>query len=224
MNSIRNVQFAIEHEITRQIKVLEAGGTIPSETRSYDAANDHTIRLRVKEGMSDYRYFSEPDLSPLIVADEWVNAIRQTMPMLPRQCFDKFITTYQLPAYDATVLSGNKYIAAFYESVCQLTVHYKAASNWIMGPVKSYLNELKVTIDQFPLSPNALAALIELVAHKKVSFSVASQRIYPVLLKTPKKSPEAIAQELGLLHERDDAQLEAWIDEVVAAFPDKVEA
>lgn len=224
MNSIRNVQFAIEHEIVRQIQLLERGEKIASETRSYDAAKGHTIRLRVKEGMSDYRYFPDPDLSPLIVEQEWIDTLKASMPMLPRECFEKFVSTYQLPAYDASVLSENKEIALFYEALCQETSHYKAASNWVMGPVKSYLNELKVGIDQFPVSAKTLAALIELVEHRKVSFSVASQQIYPVLLQTPEKDPETIAETLGLLHERDSAQLEAWVDEVLAAFPDKVEA
>lgn len=222
MNSIRNVQLAIEHEIERQIKVIEEGGKVVAETRSYDATTGKTHSQRTKETLNDYRYFPEPDLSPLILSEAWIAQIRQTMPSLPRELFKKFIHVYQLPAYDASVLTDDKATALFFEKLCQLTPHYKAASNWMMGPIKSYLNELAVPMHQFPLTPTTLANLIALVEEKRISFSAASQRLYPALLKHPEKTPLELVETLQLRQESDASTIQGLIDEVLAAYPHKV--
>ena len=224
MNSIRNVQLAIEHEIDRQIAILEGGGAVAAETRAYHAATNTTQPMRTKEVLKDYRYFPDPDLPPLIVSEEWVEALRQTMPLLPRECFKKFINAYKLPPYDAAVLTEDNDIALYFEELCQVTTHYKAASNWVMGPVKSYLNELALSIKEFPLQPLILAELIALVEQGQLSFSRASQKLYPALLAQPDKSPLALAQALNLLQESDKGKIQALVDEVIAAYPDKIVA
>ncbi|MEM9417205.1 MAG: Asp-tRNA(Asn)/Glu-tRNA(Gln) amidotransferase subunit GatB [Bacteroidota bacterium] len=224
MNSIRNVQLAIEHEIDRQIAVLERGDTVAVETRAYNAAQNVTTSLRAKETANDYRYFPEPDLPPLVVSEAWIEQLQQAMPLLPRACFKKFTATYQLPAYDAGVLTEDRDIALFFEELCQLTPHYKAAANWMMGPVKAYLNESTLSIQAFPLSPATMAALIALVEQGQLSFSVASQQLYPVLLAQPEHSPLALAQELNLLQESDEGKIQPLVEEVMAAYPDKVAA
>lgn len=224
MNSIRHVQLAIEHEIDRQITVLEGGGIVAAETRSYDAATNTTQPMRTKEVLKDYRYFPEPDLPPLVVSEAWIEALQQAMPLLPRECYKKFIDTYQLPAYDTAVLTEDKDIALYFEELCQLTTYYKAASNWVMGPVKSYLNELTLSIKEFPLQPLVLAELIALVEQGQLSFSIASQKLYPALLMQPNQSPLALAQALNLLQESDTDKIQALVDEVIADYPDKVAA
>jgi len=224
MNSIRHVQLAITYEIDRQIALLEHQAPVLPETRAYQATTNTTTSLRTKETLNDYRYFPEPDLPPLIVSDAWIEALQQAMPLLPRACFKKFTTTYQLSAYDATVLTEQKDIALFFEALCQLTPHYKAAANWILGPVKSYLNELTVSIQDFPLQPPVLANLIDLVAQKRLSFSVASQKLYPALLAQPDQHPEVLAQALNLFQESDTQTVQAWVEEVLALYPDKVTA
>lgn len=224
MNSIRNVQLAIEHEIDRQIAVLERGGTVVPETRAYHAATNTTQPMRTKEGLKDYRYFPEPDLPPLVVSATWIETLRQSMPLLPRACYTKFMEVYKLPAYDAAVLSEDRDTALYFEALCQQTTHYKAASNWVMGPVKAYLNALTLPIKAFPLQPSVLAELIRLVAQDQISFSVASQKLYPALLEQPDQSPAALAQSLNLLQEKDIAKIQALVDEVIAAYPDKVAA
>src|SRR5690606_20992285 len=118
MNSIRNVQRAIEHEVKRQIEQLERGETIVSETRTFDAAKGTTASMRTKEDLNDYRYFPEPDLSPLIVSDQWLNAIKASMPSLPKTLFQKFVEEFQLPDYDAQVLTDSKDIALYFEELC----------------------------------------------------------------------------------------------------------
>ena len=224
MNSIRHVQLAIEHEIDRQIAVLEAGDVVMPETRTYHAPTNTTKALRTKETANDYRYFPEPDLPPLIVHEAWITAIQQDMPLLPRACLRKFTDTYQLSDYDAAVLTEDRDTALFFESLCQHTPHYKAAANWMLGPVKAYLNELTLAIDAFPLSPATLAALVDLVAQGQLSFSVASQKLYPELLAQPHTQPLALAQSKQLIQERDQDNIKAVVEEVLTAYPDKVEA
>ena len=224
MNSIRHLQLAIDHEIDRQIMVLEGGGEVVGETRSYHAGTNTTRPMRSKEVLQDYRYFPEPDLPLMIVPEAWIEVLQQTMPLLPREYYKKFIDTYQLPAYDAAVLTEDKDIALYFEELCQLTTHYKAASNWVMGPVKSHLNELTISIKEFALSPATLAELIALVAQDQLSFSVASQKLYPALLTQPDNSPSALAQALNLLQESDASKIQVLIDEVMTNYPDKVAA
>ena len=222
MNSIRNVQRAIEFEIDRQIDELEAGNIISSETRTFDATTGKTHSMRTKEEMNDYRYFPEPDLQPILVTDEWLAEIKSTMPALPHELFSKFTKEYALPIYDAQVLTDNKEVALFFEDVCKHTKNYKAASNWVMGAVKSYLNELTLHINQFPLTPSSIASIIALVDEGKVSNSAASNNIFPELIKNPNKSALSIAEELNLIQESDSSFLEGIIQEVLAKNPEKV--
>jgi aspartyl-tRNA(Asn)/glutamyl-tRNA(Gln) amidotransferase subunit B len=223
MNSFRNVARAIEHEFERQILLIESGVEIISETRTFDATTGLTHSMRTKEDLNDYRYFPEPDLSPVVISEEWLVDIESSMPPLPRALFDKFINVYGLPEYDAGVLTDTKEIALYFEDLCSKTSNFKAASNWMMGPVKSYLNELTLGIIDFPISTQALSELIQLVDDGKVSFSVASQKIYPVLLQNANKSPLAIAQEMNLIQESDASTLLPIIELVIAENEAKVE-
>lgn len=222
MNSIRNVQRAIRHEIERQILLLEEGKTFFSETRTFDAATGTTASMRTKEELNDYRYFPEPDLSPLVVSDEWLKKIQSEIPSLPHELYEKFVEEYKLPDYDAAVLTDTKEIALFFEQLCEKTNNYKAASNWVMGPVKSHLNELTLHISQFPVTPEKLAELIQLVEDGKVSFSVASQKIYPEILNGAGQSPLQIAKDMNLIQQSDFDSIQPIIDEVLESLPQKV--
>ncbi|HYI76914.1 MAG TPA: Asp-tRNA(Asn)/Glu-tRNA(Gln) amidotransferase subunit GatB [Chryseolinea sp.] len=223
MNSIRNVQRAIDHEIERQIEELEKGNVIVSETRTFDAATGLTYGMRTKEELNDYRYFPDPDLSPMEVSDKWLNEIRSRMPALPRELYNKYITQLGLPEYDAQVLTDSKDIALYFEELCKLTKNYKAASNWVMGPVKQYLNELPLSAEEFPIPASVLADLISLVDSGKISFSAASQRVFPELLKSPNKTALEVAQQLNLIQESNHDAIIPIIDEVLKEFPLKVE-
>src|SRR5690606_35484773 len=189
MNSFRNVARAIEHEFERQVGMLERGEEIISETRTFDATTGTTSGMRTKEDMNDYRYFPEPDLSPVVISEEWLNSVTDAMPTLPGELYERFVTEFALPPYDAGVLTDTKDIALYFEGLCGRTSNYKAASNWVMGPVKSYLNELILSISDFPIQAARLAKFIVLVDQGKVNFSVASHRIFPEMLKDEKKSP-----------------------------------
>ena len=223
MNSFRNVTRAIEHEVERQIELIEQSVEIISETRTFDAGTGTTASMRTKEDLNDYRYFPEPDLSPIFISEEWLNSVKVTMPALPRELHRKFVNVYGLPEYDAGVLSDSKEIALFFDELCTKTNNYKAASNWTMGPVKSYLNELMRHIDDFPIKSDALAELIKLVDDGKVSFSVASQKVYPEMLKGGNASPLAIAQQLNLIQQSDESSLKPIVESVLAENAEKVE-
>jgi aspartyl-tRNA(Asn)/glutamyl-tRNA(Gln) amidotransferase subunit B len=224
MNSIRNVQRAIESELARQLEQVSQGKEILSETRTFDASSGKTYSMRTKEELNDYRYFPDPDLSPVEVTDQWLKEIEASMPALPNELIRKFVTVYNLPEYDARVITDSKEVALYFEEVCRHTAQYKAAANWIMGPVKSYLNELTVTAGEFPITPVILAELIELVEGGNVSFFVASQKIFPVLVEHSGKTAWAVAQQLNVLQDSNPDSIEPVVREVLAAFPDKVAA
>lgn len=224
MNSFRNVSRAIEHEFERQVNLLERGEEIISETRTFDAAKGTTASMRTKEDLNDYRYFPEPDLSPVLISEEWLEAIQDSMPVLPREMHQKFVEEFGLPDYDAYFLTENKEMALYFDELCRKTKNYKAASNWMMGPVKSSINELGTQIGGFPVDEVTLALLIELVDDGKVSFSTASQNVYPELLKKTGESPLEIAQRLNLIQESDEASLIPIVQSVLAENPEKVKA
>ncbi|MEM8967490.1 MAG: Asp-tRNA(Asn)/Glu-tRNA(Gln) amidotransferase subunit GatB [Bacteroidota bacterium] len=224
MNSIRNVQRAIEHEWERQILLIEQGETVVSETRTFDATTGTTAAMRYKEELNDYRYFPEPDLSPMYVSDEWLAQIQANMPQLPYELERKFAEQYGLPEHDLDVLTDTKEVAVFYDTFCQYTAYHKAAANWVMGPIKSFLNDRGTSITEFPLSFEQLSELTELVASDRVSFAAASQKIFPALLNTPQASPTQVAEQLNLFQESNTDSLQTLVNEVIADFPDKVVA
>ncbi|MFN4234313.1 MAG: Asp-tRNA(Asn)/Glu-tRNA(Gln) amidotransferase subunit GatB [Bacteroidia bacterium] len=223
MNSIRNVQRAIEYEIKRQAELLEKGEKIIQETRSFDAVSGTTFSLRSKEGADDYRYFPEPDLQPVIVTEEYKQKIKSTLPPLPDELFKKYTETFKLSTYDAAVLTESKEIALYFEELIKYCNNYKAAANWVMGEIKSYLNERALHINNFPLSPQTIASLINLIEEGKVSHSTASQKIFPLLIENPSKLPLEIAQENNLIQESNADSILPMIEEVLAKYPEKVE-
>jgi aspartyl-tRNA(Asn)/glutamyl-tRNA(Gln) amidotransferase subunit B len=216
MNSVRNVQRAIEHEFDRQVRLLELREPIISETRTFNADNGKTYSMRTKEELNDYRYFPDPDVCPVVVSDDWLNAINQTMPALPEQLLSKLQAQYGLPEYDARVLTESKELVQYFENICRYTKHYKAASNWLMVTVKSHLNESNI-------QPDAIADLIELVDSGKVSHTIATQKIFAEMVNGAGEPPLAIAQRLNVLQESDSSTLEKIVDDVLFELPLKVE-
>jgi aspartyl-tRNA(Asn)/glutamyl-tRNA(Gln) amidotransferase subunit B len=221
MNSIRNVQRAIEFEILRQIEVLEEGGSLSQETRAFDALKGITISMRSKEAANDYRYFPEPDLPPITITKEQIDTVAQEMPALPRALFQRYTKEYGLSEYDAYNITDNKGIALYYESILAHTKNYKSAANWLMGDIKSYLNEYGIEMDKFPLKPLVIAELIHLVEEGKVSSSVASQNIFPALFST-QESPLQVAERLNLIQNSDEDALKGFILKVFELNPDEV--
>jgi aspartyl-tRNA(Asn)/glutamyl-tRNA(Gln) amidotransferase subunit B len=221
MNSIRNVQRAIEFEITRQIEVLEEGGSLSQETRAFDALKGITISMRSKEAANDYRYFPEPDLPPITITQKQIETVAQEMPALPRALFQRYTKEYGLSEYDAYNITDTKGIAIYYESILVHTKNYKSAANWLMGDIKSYLNEYGIEMDKFPLKPLVIAELIHLVEEGKVSSSVASQNIFPALFSTD-ESPLQVAERLNLIQNSDEDALKGFILKVFELNQDEV--
>lgn len=222
MNSIRNVQRAIEFEVTRQIEALENGESLTQETRAFDALKGSTISMRTKEAANDYRYFPEPDLPPITVSQEQIAAISKEMPALPNALFERYTKTYGLSDYDAYNITDQKGLALYYEALIAVTKNYKAAANWLMGEVKSYLNEQGVDISKFPIAAERIAALIQLIDQGKISNSIAAQRVFPALFDS-QDSPLQIAERLNLIQSSDSGVIEGFVAEVIAQNPSEVE-
>ena len=215
MNSIRNVQKAIEFEIKRQIEELESGGKLSQETRGFDALNGSTIAMRSKEAANDYRYFPEPDLQPLFVDAKQIELVKAEMPPLPDFLYKKYTNDLKLSDYDAQNITESKDIALYFEDLIQFTKNYKAAANWIMGDVKSFLNDKGVTIHSFPIKPKTLAGLIALIDDGKVSSTIASQKIFPEMLTSNKEAAQ-IAESLNLIQVSEESDLIQFIEQVIS--------
>ncbi len=222
MNSISNVGRAINYEVQRQIALIEAGGTVARETRSWDPTTGTTLPMRDKESADDYRYFPEPDLQPLVVTEELKQRLRGQMPELPDQLFKRFTTEQGLPIQDATLLTEDKGIADYYIQLSGLTGNYKASSNWINGPVKTWMNDQARHIQDFPLPPAMLAQVVELVESNKLSFTTAKEKLLPKLLETPSKTAIAVATAENLLLQNDPGALAAAIEAALAKHPEEV--
>jgi aspartyl-tRNA(Asn)/glutamyl-tRNA(Gln) amidotransferase subunit B len=222
MNSIRNVQRAIEFEITRQIEALESGEALTQETRAFDALKGITISMRTKEAANDYRYFPEPDLPPITVSAAQITAISKDMPALPHALFERYTQTYGLSDYDAYNITDQKGLALYYEALIGFTKNYKAAANWLMGDIKSYLNEQGVDISTFPIGAERIAALIELIDQGKISNSIAAQRLFPALFQST-ETPLEIAERLNLIQSSDSSIIEEFIAQVIAQNSAEVE-
>ena len=222
LNSIRNVKRAIDLEINRLIGLVEEGKTIIQETRSFDADKGTSFSLRTKEDADDYRYFPEPDLTPFHITDDFLLNIKNTLPVLPAALQHKYVTNLHLSPYDAAVICDDREQAVFFDQVIQHTDNYKAAANWMMGPIKSYLNDNQFSIKAFTLSPVQIAALVTLVDGEKISFGVASSKLFTALLSEPGKDPLQIATELNLLQETNSVSIEEWVNAVINKMPDKV--
>ena len=221
LNSIRNVKKAIEFEIGRIIELLEKGEAVKQQTRSFDASNDTTFAIRDKEEANDYRYFPDPDLAPFHLTESFIADIKGSLPELPAELEARLIATYGLNIYDAGQLCDSIPTALYFEAVAKHTTHYKAIANWILGPIRQYLNEQQKDFAALTLKPASLSALIELVQSSKVSFSVASSKLLALLLEKD-ADPLQLATDMNLIMVNDGNMLEQWIDEAIAAMPDKV--
>jgi len=222
LNSIRNVKRAIEYEAKRMIELVEQGIAIQQETRSFDAMEGTTFALRSKEEANDYRYFADPDLPPFQVTDAFLEKVRASIPPLPEELVAKYTRDLQLPEYDARVICDDKETAGYFEALIKETSNYKGAANWLLGPVKSALNEQSLDLKDFPVAPAVLARLMQLVDEGRLNFSIASSRIFPVLIKEPSREPLEIALALNLLQSSDTSEVAAWVEQVLAKMPDKV--
>jgi aspartyl-tRNA(Asn)/glutamyl-tRNA(Gln) amidotransferase subunit B len=220
LNSFRHVQHALEHEIDRQIAVLEAGGTVDHETRLWDAAAGRTFSMRSKEEAHDYRYFPEPDLPPLQIQSAAIEELKQTLPELPDARRRRFVAQYALPDYDAALLTQSHALAAYFEATAAAAGNAKAASNWIMGELTRKMNQDGTRVEQVSLTPQALAGLIRLVDSGTISGPTAKE-VFEKMYSSG-RSAEEIVKTDGLAQIDDEASVQAAVMKVLAANGDAV--
>lgn len=220
LNSFRHVQRALEHEIERQIAVLESGGTVEHETRLWDVGAARTFSMRSKEEAHDYRYFPEPDLPPLQIAPATIDELKGTLPELPDARRRRFMAQYALPEYDASLLTQSHALAAYFEAAAAAAGNAKAASNWIMGELTRKMNEEGLRIEQVPLTPEALAGLIRLVDSGTISGPTAKD-VFEKMYGSG-RSAQAIVDAEGLARIDDEGAVQAAVAKVLAAHGDAV--
>ena len=220
LNSVRFMQRAIEFEVARHIKVLESGGRLNQETRLWDDRAQETRVMRSKEEAHDYRYFPEPDLPPLIVSDEFIERVRERMPELPEQRVKRFVDEYELSFNDAVQLVSERSLADYYERTVKASGNARAAANWIRSELLRELESRGLLAGESPVPPQELGALIKLIDEGKISGKQAKD-VLVEMFKTA-KGALAIIEEQGLVQVSDTGEIDALIDEVIAANPDQV--
>jgi aspartyl-tRNA(Asn)/glutamyl-tRNA(Gln) amidotransferase subunit B len=224
INSMRFARQAIEYEFKRQVELVEAGGKVAQQTLNFDPKTGITSPLREKEDAHDYRYFPEPDLLPVVLSDQDIDEIRQSVSPLPWEIREVLVQKYNLTTYEANLISEEKPIALFYKKLANDSGHYKAAANLVINKIRPFLNENNLSIDTFPIEIQNLSAFVNLIENGKVSSSIAYQRLFPAMIAQPEKSPKLLAETLNLIQSDDSDFLEKLIAETIEKNPDKVTA
>ncbi len=221
MNSFRFVQRALEYEIGRQKGILEEGGEIVQETRLWEESRGITISMRGKEEAHDYRYFPEPDLIPLKIEPSWIERVKESLPELPGERKERFIREYQLPPYDAELITGTKALADYYEQCVKLYSKTKIVSNWLMGEVLGRLKSEGQEVEQCPVTPELLAGMLNLIDKGTISGKMAKEVFNQIW--DSGRSAEEIVKEKGLVQVSDAVEIEQMVDKVLADSPAEVE-
>jgi aspartyl-tRNA(Asn)/glutamyl-tRNA(Gln) amidotransferase subunit B len=219
VNSVKAVQQAIEYEASRQIELIEGGGAVKQETRLWDPGKMETRSMRSKEEAHDYRYFPDPDLLPLHVGDDWINKIKNTLPELPDEKKHRFMNTFKLSAYDASVLIAERARADYFEEVAKGR-DAKLAANWVINELLGALNKNNTAISDSPIKAAQIGALIDLISDNTISGKIAKDVFAEMFISG--KDPGKIVDEKGLKQVTDTGAIEKIVDEVIAENPDNV--
>jgi aspartyl-tRNA(Asn)/glutamyl-tRNA(Gln) amidotransferase subunit B len=214
LNSFKHVEKALQYEIERQKEVLLDGGQVVQETRLWDPATGRTHSMRGKEEAHDYRYFADPDLLPLVIDAQWIETVEKSMPELPAQKKQRFIDAYDLPSYDAEILTADRDLAAYFEDCVKLFSQPKQVSNWVMGPLLGLLNAAGKTIDQSPIPARDLAQLLALIDQGVISGKIA-KAVFDEMA-TSGKGPRQIVEAKGLVQISDATAIEEIVTKVIA--------
>ena len=213
MNSFKYVEKAIQHEMRRQIKILESGERVTQETRLYDSQLDETRPMRSKEYANDYRYFPEPDLLPVVLSEDFINSVKDLMPELSEEKEKRFIKEYKLSDYDANVLSVDPNLSNFFEEVVVRSRNPKLAANWIMGELSAFLNKENLSILETKVDSINLGNLLSRIEDSTISGKIAKE-IFEEMWNS-KKSPDEIIEEKGLKQVTDSSEIEKVINQVL---------
>ena len=218
LNSFRFLQQAIDHEVRRQIELIEDGGRVIQETRLYDPDRDQTRPMRSKEDAADYRYFPDPDLLPLEISIGLIDRIRAGLPELPAAMRERIVRDYGLPANDAAGLTASRGLALYFERVANNVADKKAAANWIMGELSAALHADSVEVENCPVSAEELAILINRIGDGTINGKTAKE-LFALLWKREAISVDAVIEARGLKQISDSGAIERIVDDVLAANP-----
>jgi aspartyl-tRNA(Asn)/glutamyl-tRNA(Gln) amidotransferase subunit B len=221
INSFRFVEKAIISEIQRQQDLLEDGGKVVQETRRYDAERDSSSPMRSKEFANDYRYFPEPDLLPVEIDDDYIEAVRATLPELPDAKKARFVSEYGLSDYDAGVLTASREMAEYFEAVAKESGDAKLAANWVTGDLQALLNKNNWELTQSPIQSDRLAVLIKRIIDNTISGKIA-KIVFEAMLEDS-ASVDEIIEAKGLKQVTDSGAIESLADEVITNNPDQVQ-
>jgi aspartyl-tRNA(Asn)/glutamyl-tRNA(Gln) amidotransferase subunit B len=222
LNSIRFIKKSIEFESRRLIEMLEKDKPILQETRGFDETDFTTYSIRTKEDEDDYRYFPEPDLPPFFISNEMIEKIKGEMPELQSGITDKLTVKYGLSAYDAEQLSSDSELSSFFFELINLTSNYKAAANWILGPIKNHLSVNEIALDEVNLDPKIVAGIIDLIDKGKISYGIAVQRIFPAALKDPSLNLNRFVEENQLQIQTSQNEIENLIEAALNKHSEKI--
>ena len=222
INSFKFVEKAINHEIERQIELIEDGGTVVQETRLYDPDKDETRSMRSKEEANDYRYFPCPDLLPVELSQEFLDGVRDQLPELPEAKATRFIEAFGITAYDASVITSDRALAEYFETAASASNNGKLTANWVLGAVNQWLNDSDASIEQCPVSAERLAQLVIRVADETIN-SKGAKQVWEAML-TSDDSADQLIDSLGLKQVTDTGAIEAVVEQVMADNAAQVEA
>ncbi|HIU63909.1 MAG TPA: Asp-tRNA(Asn)/Glu-tRNA(Gln) amidotransferase subunit GatB [Candidatus Avacidaminococcus intestinavium] len=220
MNSFRALERAIEYEVERQIELIEDGGTVVQETRTWDDAKGITLSMRSKEEAHDYRYFPEPDLVPVEIDDAWIERVRTELPELPAARKSRLMQEKGLSDYDAENIVATMAMAEYFDEAAQVSTDAKGIANWMLGDVSAYLNTEGIEIEQFPITPQNLGELVNLI-NKGVLSSKLAKKVFTEMLKSH-KTPQVLVKELGLEQISDEGAIAKIVDETLAENPQSI--
>jgi aspartyl-tRNA(Asn)/glutamyl-tRNA(Gln) amidotransferase subunit B len=222
LNSIGNVRKAIEYEIKRQKGLLSSGKAVIQETLSYDDQRNITFPLRSKEEAEDYRYFPEPDLNPAPITEDLLSRVRSEMPKLPDELYRKFTLEYKLGTPETEILVESADVAAYFDALAS-GADPKTSANWVLGPVKSWLNEHQAGMEDFPLKTNKLRDIIRATEEGMVSNTAARQRLFPALLEQPDHDVIDLAIKLDLVRETGEEAIMKQVEAALDKYPEKID-
>ena len=225
MNSFRNVERAIDFEIKRQIDLIEEGGNVVQQTLLWNAEKNVAAPMRSKEEAHDYRYFPDPDLVPVVVNTDWIASAQKILPELPKARRIRFVEYFKIPSYDAAVLTQERELAEYFENAAaslskKNEESYKSISNWVMTDVLRVVNDAKISLSEFPVSPEHLGAMVNLISEGTINGKIAKE-VFEEMLKT-KEHPKAIVERKGLVQISDTGAIEKEIDSILSKFPNEI--
>lgn len=221
INSFRFIEDAINHEVERQIEIIEAGGEVVQETRLYDPDKNETRSMRTKEEANDYRYFPDPNLLPIVVTDEMIDNVREIFPELPEALAARLVSEFGLSEYDASVLIQSRAMCDYFGAMVKLGSEPKMTANWLLGEVSATLNQKGVLIDEFSVNAEQLAGLLARIQDKTISNSIA-KKVFETMVESG-ETADTIIESQGLKQVTDTGAIEGWVNEVIEKNPKQVE-